>query len=63
MFKYKITIVLKSGYEIRARAKDYSVFDVGLVKIQMESFNLKIYCIDNKEIAAVIVEHWYQRWA
>jgi hypothetical protein len=70
MFKYKITIVLKSGYEIRVRgdSPDYEICEneynddifLALRNIPKKNFS---FCCLNTEIAAIIIKHWYQRWA
>lgn len=62
MFKYKITIVLKSGYEIRIKAKQFDIisknFGDGFSKCEIENF-----IPDIREIAAIVIKEWYQLWA
>lgn len=63
MFKHKIKIILKSGYEIKIRAKDIK-FETnnGFINPSFKKPNLEIMPIDYSEIAAVTVKKWWQRW-
>ena len=65
MFKYKIKIILKSGYEIRVRAKDidYNIdINDNFYDIAFKKPNNHVIFIIPRGIAAIIVKHWYQRW-
>jgi hypothetical protein len=63
MFKDKIIIVLKSGYEIRLRASDCKVdMSQGFIKPLAVKPNIKTIPMDYGEIVAIIIKYWWQRW-
>jgi len=65
MFKYKIKIILKSGYEIRLRTKniDYGFDSDGNFNyLYFTDLDYNRIFIIPREIAAIIVKRWYQRW-
>jgi hypothetical protein len=65
MFKNKIIIVLKSGYEIRIRAKEYNVEcknDFEVSDFWVDKANYLLDFISFKDISSVLVKKWYQAW-
>lgn len=66
MFKWKMTIILKSGYEFKFRFRGALIpsFELthGLHGFDFEKANKK-FCIFTSEIAGYIIKPWYQAWS
>ena len=69
MFKYKITIYLKNGENIKIRSKINIKTIDGLDDVSLEArfsefcrLESKIGLLDYQEIIGIIVKKWWQTW-
>lgn len=70
MFKYKVSVYMRSGnviyLKVKQRSKYKMLFLFFHLKLPEEFFELYTYApiehIDFKQVEAIIIKKWWQRW-